>query len=491
MKRFLLFLVMITCIQLYGQQSFVKTFGTDCEEIPLCMKQIGSNYFISGSFSFNKLGRVYQAQIIKLNARGEIVSDKLFPFQAEGFTGLTAIFPLNESEFLMVGGTKSDLEPNAQVWIMKMDTSLNIIWDQKYMTNKSYISNAYLAENAQGNILIGTSLAGDGPYGSNSLFFIEITKQGDSLRSQYVEMGNPQNMQIGSLLYIDEQYKAFVGGFGEYVNYSSFSQILQLDTTLNICEIRPIPDSHDFYMFAENINNSYYYITSMVYNPSNIFDVSITKFDINENVLADNHAGSVGDIPDYSAFIRCMAISNSNSIYTGGSARDNGNFYSCTENLWKVLMLSNYDSLLNCRWTYFYGSDTACYTMSTMDATSDGGCIIAGMFYTPERPEKMLDVVVIKVDSMGLITGPDKIKDLVKNAVLFPNPGSDYLMVQSGPQIAGAKFTLYNTPGYAVLTTKLESTYQQIDTRSLTSGLYLWQIVYRDKIVDQGKWIKQ
>ena len=154
-------------------------------------------------------------------------------------------------------------------------------------------------------------------------------------------------------------------------------------------------------------------------------------------------------------------------------------------------MLSNYDSLLNCRWTYFYGSDTACYTMSTMDATSDGGCIIAGMFYTPERPEKMLDVVVIKVDSMGLITGPDKIKDLVKNAVLFPNPGSDYLMVQSGPQIAGAKFTLYNTPGYAVLTTKLESTYQQIDTRSLTSGLYLWQIVYRDKIVDQGKWIKQ
>lgn len=457
----------------------------------MCIRQIGSNYFIAGYSNFNKLGRIHQAQILKLNSEGEIVSDYLFPFQPEGYTELTAIFPLNESEFLMVGGCKADLEPYAHIWILKVDTSLNILWDRKYMTNKSFVSNTYLAENNQGNILIGTTLATDVPNANNSLFFIEITKQGDSIRSQYIDIGSPTGMKIGSILYIDNQYKAFVGGFGEYVDYSSFCQILQLDTTLNLTKIRPIPNSHMFYLYAEKVNNDQYYITSMAYTPTNIFDVSITKFDVNENILASNHAGSIGEIPDYSAFVHCMTISNNNSIYTGGSARDNGNFYSCTENLWKVLMLSNYDSLLNCRWTYFYGSDTACYTMSTMDATSDGGCIIAGMFYTPERPEKMLDVVVIKVDSMGIITGPKKVRDFVKNAVLYPNPGSDYLMIQSGPQIAGAEFTLFNAPGCPALSAKLESSTQQIDTRMLTSGLYLWQIVYHGKIIEQGKWIKQ
>ena len=155
-------------------------------------------------------------------------------------------------------------------------------------------------------------------------------------------------------------------------------------------------------------------------------------------------------------------------------------------------MLSNYDSLLNCRWTRFYGSDTACYTMSTLEATSDGGCIMGGMVYTPTRPENLLDAVIIKVDSLGLFTKlPETSKVQVHEAIVFPNPGFDVVNIQSGPQIAGAEFNMYDISGNQVLKTSLVSTIEQKDVTHLASGTYLWQIEFKGKIVDQGKWIKE
>jgi len=154
-------------------------------------------------------------------------------------------------------------------------------------------------------------------------------------------------------------------------------------------------------------------------------------------------------------------------------------------------MLSNYDSLLNCRWTRFYGGD-ACYTFNSLDATSDGGCIIAGMYYDVANPENLLDLFVVKVDSNGLFTGiSDKPQMASAQAIVYPNPGQDYLVVQSGPQISGSVFMLFDANGCCVLETKLQSTTEQRDMTSLPSGVYIWRIVNKGKSIEDGKWIKQ
>ena len=75
--------------------------------------------------------------------------------------------------------------------------------------------------------------------------------------------------------------------------------------------------------------------------------------------------------------------------------------------------------------------------------------------------------------------------------VVFPNPGHDWLNIQSGPQIKGAEFSLFTLQGQAVLHETLTSTEQRINTTQLPSGTYLWQIIFKNKVIESGKWVKE
>ncbi|HMT77541.1 MAG TPA: T9SS type A sorting domain-containing protein [Saprospiraceae bacterium] len=491
MKQLLLIFLMFEMISSQAQYSFTTVLKDSSENIPFCIKQIGSNFFLTHRYSIEQAGSWRQARISKMNANGELLFTYSYPMEGYLNTDLVLIYPLTNSDFLVIGGCSQESMPFAQLWVMKMDTSLNIIWDKKFMTNRPFTSNIAITENPEGNLVIGSALTTGSPSHLYSLFFLEITKDGDSINSNHLTNGDPTHTNIQSLIWINGQYKAFVEGYGAYTANNCYSQILQLDASLNLAEVRSTPLRIDSYMTAEKIDNSKYYLTGKAYSSLTHYDVTIGKFDAFEDTLLYNHAGSPGAFPDYSAWIRCMTTSNSNSIYTGGTSNDNSIFYTCNSNYMKKFMLSNYDSLLNCRWTYFYGIDTACLTLSTMEATSDGGCIMAGMYYNPDQPENMLDVIVIKVDSIGLITGlPDNTSIMTQQAIVYPNPGRDYIVIQSGPQIANSEFRLYNTSGQLVMTTILSNTNEQADVSSFPSGVYPWQIIFQGKAIEQGKWIK-
>ncbi|MBK9355950.1 MAG: T9SS type A sorting domain-containing protein [Bacteroidales bacterium] len=491
MKQLLLTLLLFGVISLQAQNSFITLYGDETGEIPICMKQIGSSYFIGQQYSYDLLFGWRYAKILKMNLEGEILSELSYPIMPNNYSDIDRIIQLNDSEFLTIGGCKQENMAYAQLWVMKLDTSLNIIWDKKYMTNRPFTSNISVTENQAGNLLIGSSLSTGSPSHQYSLLFLEITKEGDSIKSNYLTNGNPSKTDLQSLLWINGQYKVFADGYAAFTANNCFTQILQLDSSLNLTVVRSTPLWIDKYMTTEKINDSKYYLTGKAYSSITHYDITIGKFDAFEDTLANNHAGSIGAVPDYSAWKRCMTIANSNSIYTGGTTNDNSIFYNCNATNMKELILSNYDSLLNCRWTYFYGCDTACLTLSTMDATSDGGCIMAGMYYNPDYPENMLDVIVIKVDSIGLITGlPDNKTITTHQAIVYPNPGQDFIVIQSGPQIAHSEFRLYNTSGQLIRRTNLNNSIEHSDVTSLPSGVYPWQIIHQGKTIEQGKWVK-
>ncbi|MBK6344834.1 MAG: T9SS type A sorting domain-containing protein [Bacteroidales bacterium] len=491
MKKHLLILLLFGMISSQAQDSFISVLKDSTEDIPFSIKQIGSNFFLAQRYSLEESGSWRQARISKLNASGKLISTYSYPLLGYLNTGLSLIYPLNNSDFLVIGGCRLENMPFAQLWVMKMDTSLNVIWDKKFMTNQPYTSNKAITENPEGILVIGSALTTGSPSHLYSLFFLEITKDGDSIKSNYLTNGDPSSADIQSFIFISGQYKAFVDGFDAFTTNNCYTQILQLDTSLNLIEVRSTPLWIDSYLTAEKIDNGRYFLTGMAYSSLNHYDITIGKFDTNEDTLLYNHTGSPGAVPDYSAWKQCMTISNNNSIYTGGTTNDNSLFYTCNSNYMKKFMLSNYDSLLNCRWTYFYGCDTACLTLSTIEATSDGGCIMAGMYYNPDYPENMLDVIVIKVDSIGLITGlPDNKTITTHQAIVYPNPGQDYIVIQSGPQIAHSEFRLYNTSGQLVRHTNLNNTNEQSDVSSLPSGVYPWQIIHQGKTIEQGKWVK-
>ena len=493
MERLLLIIVLVLNIgTVLGQQSFVKTFGDSKTELPTSIKQIGDSYFLTQITATQQSLYDKVAKITKLNKFGNITSSLSFPVKNRVYTDFDYILPLDNGEFIIIGNRSYENSPYVKMWVVKMDTLLNVHWENEYYTNWSIVNSVSAAINYQGNIIIGCGAgSGTSPNYLFSAYLLEISLLGDSLRSNSLTPGSGSTFtNLESILPFNGYYKAFVQGYYAYTN--TVTQILLLDTDLNLIEVRPIPGSIDAYLNAAKTNEDEYYLTGKVYETGTHYDVAIAKFDTFENTLAYNEAGSPGNSVDYTAWKQCMAIADSNSIYTGGTGNDNGNFYACHENYMKAMMLSNYDSELNCRWTYFYGSDTACYTMSTMDATSDGGCVMAGIYYDPSRPEKMLDVIVIKVDRTGIITGTKGVQDITsRNAIVFPNPGKDRIHIKSGPQIEGSLFMLHTMSGQVVSTISLNSTDEQLNAESLAPGVYPWIIIKNGKLIEQGKWIKQ
>jgi hypothetical protein len=98
---------------------------------------------------------------------------------------------------------------------------------------------------------------------------------------------------------------------------------------------------------------------------------------------------------------------------------------------------------------------------------------MGGIVYSPSHPENLLDAVIIKVDSLGVLTGLNNNNQIFTHeAIVYPNPGTDYLIVQSGPQINGALFTLCDTQGKQLLKTNLYSPMENIPVPNVSSGAY-------------------
>jgi hypothetical protein len=78
-----------------------------------------------------------------------------------------------------------------------------------------------------------------------------------------------------------------------------------------------------------------------------------------------------------------------------------------------------------------------------------------------------------------------------RQASLYPNPGTNYITVQSEPQLNGAEISMYDAKGSLFIQTRLTSIVQQVDASPLPDGVYSWQILLKGRCVEQGKWIKQ
>src|SRR5690606_17434985 len=87
-----------------AQPYFVTTYGDQNDEIPLCIKQVGSSYFIGQKYSNDQLSIWRYAKLLKMDGSGNIQSGITFPEVFGQYSDIQCIFPLNESEFLTIGG---------------------------------------------------------------------------------------------------------------------------------------------------------------------------------------------------------------------------------------------------------------------------------------------------------------------------------------------------------------------------------------------------
>ena len=116
---------------------------------------------------------------------------------------------------------------------------------------------------------------------------------------------------------------------------------------------------------------------------------------------------------------------------------------------------------------------------------------MGGMLYNPAHPENMVDAVYLKVRSDGTFTESNtNLTIKMQNVLVYPNPGSNYFILECGPQILGAKLTIYDAYGIIKIQKTLYSKLETLSASELISGEYFWRIENNGKIIDKGLWIK-
>jgi len=157
---------------------------------------------------------------------------------------------------------------------------------------------------------------------------------------------------------------------------------------------------------------------------------------------------------------------------------------------WFVILQT--DSLLNIRWERFYGGN-ANHLMTNLIATRDGGCLITGTRYDYlNDPLPQTDIIVLKLNSEGLLTGQNKLQEsLLREAIVYPNPGSAIMQVRLAAQHPNALLELFDSQGKLMLSKQVHEKESHINTAQLPSGTYIYRLSAATGLNESGKWVKQ
>lgn len=269
-------------------------------------------------------------------------------------------------------------------------------------------------------------------------------------------------------------------------------QIIIFDSSFNICQVDSIPNYVGNCCTVKSLNDTAYFLAGNKYYAfsNESYNIALMKMIFPNLEINSAIVGRSADTMDFAGTFQGMDFINPSNIYIAGTSNISFGGYYAYQPSW--YLISRFDSTLNLYWTKYYGGD-AYYVLQSVTATSDGGAIVAGTrFDYLNHPENQLDVYVLKIDSTGLYTNVDKEEPVpVYDAIVYPNPGSDYLIVQSGPQVSGAVFRMYDMLGRQVMEERLTSTLLRFNAGSLAAGTYPWQIIFNNKTIENGKWVKE
>ncbi len=430
----------------------------------------------------------YWAQLYKINYRGDIMQS--LTIKKDSSCSFYKLHQKNENEILCIGGIMNRNGP-PDVWIACIDTSLNLLWEKTINTtvsNEYYIYSIQSVDYDESEKIIAVGLEKD--FSTRYTLMLRINQNGDSLYSKYI---GPSTTHIFDLMKTPSTNQLLLPVMGLNQQTYSRGQIIILDTVFNMLQVDSIPGRVANCCTVKPLNDSVYFLAGNKYYSfsTESINVALVKMKFPNAAINSAIVGRPADTVDFGGTFQSMDFFNPSNIYLAGTSNISlSEGYYANQPSW--YLISQFDSTLTPYWTKYYGGD-AYYVLQTITATSDGGAIVAGTrFDYINHPENKLDVYVLKIDSNGIYTSLDEKQAVAAHdAIVYPNPGSEYLVVQSGVQIKGAIFRMFDMQGRQVMEQRLTSTMLRLSTGNLGAGNYPWQIIFNNKVIEGGKWIKE
>ena len=219
------------------------------------------------------------------------------------------------------------------------------------------------------------------------------------------------------------------------------------------------------------------------------FAIAVMKYDSDGNLLGMTHTASEGDVNYDEESQRELACNKAMDVcedhlyfcygvydrYFGSTGLTCPNGF--------VVVKTDMDA--NIVWQRYY-HDGRLIQPFTMQATSDGSCLVAGRNYGLDYVDPKIFAVKIFPD--GTLANPE-LEAFVRPYAYWPNPAQDELHLQYSPDVTPTQIELYNLQGKLVKTQRngLES----LNMEGLSAGTYTMRVTMEDGKVFSDKVVKE
>lgn len=424
--------------------------------------------------------------LLKLDAMGNFVQQNSTPYNDSSFShgiifkipGETGVVNVTSiSEFIV-----NDTFYHSN-FFSKYSADFELISKKKYYSPYNFYKYPQAISMKDSNSLFVLSTIRNHYFFPSGINITKYSPQFDSITSFQV---NRYGMQCFGLIWdsIHATLKAFSDVKGDYLFVTRLNKDLQFE------EEKSLP-----YFVASTsataLQDSMYLLTGVTDDIAGVeAHIKVKKYNYKDLLIDSLQYYNHPDTLLYSGAVKNTAIVGDIIFVVGVYNVDPGQFPWQSTPTW--IQVTRIDTGLQIIDHHFYGGD-AFYIPYHIIKTSDGGALIIGNRYDYTTPwEQKYHIFALKVNSEGLITElPEQPQAKAHDAVIYPNPGIDYLNIQSGPQITGAEFNLFDMQGKKVLNEKINSTQLKVYTANFVSGTYPWQIVHKNKVIESGKWVKK
>lgn len=485
MKLFFTVIFFILSFFLTGQTiTFEYLFSSPKNELLIDLYESDNgDIFFSGYISNHRDYSIQRNGLLgKIDRFGQFIDTVVTNYSEKCFA-YTTLLPINDSVILL-DGIKTDTLgqfENASIVLSKMNKDFGLIEKKEYDFPPGYRVHFHLAYTGNFNtfLVAGTYQKIPDPIKS---FVYRIDENMDSLKAKffldhtffYSKLSEMYDGRLWVLTALNSKYVIIDSTWSEVTEYNMPVYInaeygLKWDTDTS------------FFLAGDYV--------SLPPNESNDDIAVIRQFHPTDTTGYLFRQWGTQDTIDHPAAWGALDYKNKDSIYIGGTTNIGPTYYGYCPSWYFVIQT---DSLLNIRWERFYGGD-AYYLMQKIIATNDGGCLIAGTRYDYENAtEEELDIHILKLNSEGLLVREQNHNTIqVKEALVFPNPGTDHLKVRVAAQYPESIFELYNINGKQVLNRKIHGKWGNINTSLLKSGTYIYRILNNKGLIETGKWVKQ
>ena len=141
---------------------------------------------------------------------------------------------------------------------------------------------------------------------------------------------------------------------------------------------------------------------------------------------------------------------------------------------------------------YDFGETSSLWT-TTLKATKDGGCMIAGHFMDFVNDPYTYYNYIKKFPPEAFLSIEEAHANDLKVAIAYPNPGGDVMNIRT--TLRDCNLTVYDMQGRIVHQQEITDDVTSVDASNWPSGTYIWKLGIRNeelgmKEVETGKWVK-